>query len=231
MAQFGLDNFVANPLDLLCEIIRTLDANSRSALALIFMHSGILPSPIEIGEEERSAIFIGGSAGGVREALNALNESLLIQSFQNNSHAWRFKHPTIRDAFATLIAENTELMDIYLSGTPIEKLFEEVSCGDVGIQGVKVIIPSSRYDALLTRIEKGDLKKNGTLYQFLAYRCDREFLTRFIERQPKFISNLQVWSYLYAVWDVDVIVGLHEFGLLPEEKRIGVVAAIQKFGR
>ncbi len=228
ITQFGLDNFVANPLDLLCEIIRTLDANSRSALALIFMHSGILPSPIEIGEEERSAIsYIGGSAGGVREALNALNESLLIQSFQNNSHAWRFKHPTIRDAFATLIAENTELMDIYLSGTPIEKLFEEVSCGDVGIQGVKVIIPSSRYDALLTRIEKGDLKKNGTLYQFLAYRCDREFLTRFIERQPKFISNLQVWSYLYAVWDVDVIVRLHEFGLLPEEKRIGVVAAIK----
>ena len=54
---------------------------------------------------------------------------------------WRFKHPTIRDAFATLVAEDTELMDIYLAGAPIEKLFGEVSCGDVGIEGVKVIVP------------------------------------------------------------------------------------------
>jgi len=37
-----------------------------------------------------------------------------------------------------------------------------------------------------------------------------------------------VGSYLYAVSDVDVIVRLHEFGLLPEQKRREVVSLIRE---
>jgi hypothetical protein len=203
LSKDSLDDFVARPLELLCEIIRTLDAESRSALALVFMRAGTLPSPVEMTKDEQQAVsLLGGTAGGIRNALNSLNESLLIRTFQNSGHLWRYKHPTIRDAFATLVAEDTELMDIYLTGTPIEKLFREVSCGDVGIE--------------------------GNLHWFLAYRCNREFLSRFIKRNPQFILNLRVGSYLYAVSDVDVIVRLHEFSLLPEQKRLDFVATIRE---
>ena len=141
-----------------------------------------------------------------------------------------FEHPTIRDAFNTLVAEDIELMDLYIAGAPIEKLCGEVSCGDVGIQGVKVIIPVNRYDMVMKRLETLDCTKwynEWTLHRFFAHRCDREFLAQYIGRYPQFISSLRVGSYIYAVSDIEVIVRLHECGLLPEQKRIDVVSTIR----
>jgi len=228
----GLDHFVIRPLELLCEIIRTLDAESKSALALIFMRAGTLTSPVEMTKDEQQAVtLLGGSVGGIRNALNSLNESLLIHPFQSGGYVWRYKHPTIRDAFAMLVAEDTELMDIYLTGTPIEKLFREVSCGDVGIEGVKVIVPTSRFKAVMKRIEALDIKNEDNerqLHWFLAHRCNREFLSKYIKRYPQFVSSLVVWSYLYAISEIDVIARLHEFGLLPEQKRFEVVTTIRE---
>lgn len=228
----GLDSFVARPLELLREIIQTLDDDSRSALALVFMRGGTLPSPVAMTKEEKDAVtLIGGSVAGVRVALNALNGSLLIKSFQDSNHVIRFKHPTIADAFASLIAEDLELMDIYLAGTPLRKLFAEVSCGDVGIEGVKVIIPSNRYDLLISNMAQLDTRNHEserTLHWFLSYRCDREFLDCYIKRYPNFISKLGIGAYLSAVSDVAVIVRLHEYGLLPEQKRIESVERIRK---
>ena len=56
------------------------------------------------------------------------------------------------------------------------------------------------------------------LHRFLKYRCDREMLRLFVERNPHFVASLRVGSYLYAVSDVGVLARLHEFGLLPEGK-------------
>ena len=126
LSKSGLEEFVAHPLELLCEIIRTLDAGSRSALALVFMRGGFLPSPVDMTrDEERAVQLIGGSLPEIRSSINALDGSLLLQALHGGTYAWRFKHPTVRDAFAALVAEDRELMDIYLAGTPIEKLFGE----------------------------------------------------------------------------------------------------------
>jgi hypothetical protein len=232
LSRGALDDFVARPLELLCEIIRTLDAESKSAIALIFIRAGTLTSPVEMTEDEqRTVTLLGGSVGGIRNALNSLNESLLIHTFQSGGYVWHYKHPTIRDAFAMLVAEDTELMDIYLTGTPIEKLFREVSCGDVGIEGVKVIVPTSRFEAVMTRIAALDIKDRDNerqLHWFLAHRCNRDFLSHYVKRYPQFVSSLVVWSYLYAISEIDVILRLHEFGLLPEQKRLEVVATIRE---
>ncbi len=231
IAKDDLDDFVERPLELLCEIIQTLDAGSRSALALVFMRGGSLASPVKMSpDEERAITLLGGSLSDVRNALNALDGSLILQLLQAGAYLWRFKHPTIRDAFATVVAEDRELLDIYLAGTPIAKLFGEVSCGDVGIQGVKVIVPQDRYDTLITRLEKFDTSTSDnqrSLHSFLAFRCDQKFLSRYIERNTQFISSLSVGSYLTAVSDVDVFVRLHEFGILHEVTRASVVSIIR----
>jgi hypothetical protein len=167
---------------------------------------------------------------GVGNSLNALNGSLVLQTLQNAAYSWRFKHPTVRDALASVIGDDRELMDIYLAGAPVDRLFGEVTCGDVGMQGAKVIIPSDRYDLLLARLGKFDLSKSEDkrkCHHFLAYRCNRDFLVLFVAKYPRFISDLKVGSYLYAVSDVDVIVKMHEFGLLPANKRLEVVSAIR----
>lgn len=232
MSKNGLDDFVAHPSEFLCEIIRTLDIDSRSAIALVFMRAGTLASPVQITDDEQRAVnLLGGSVGGVRNALNSLKESLLVRPYQNGGYVWRYKHPTIRDAFAMLVAEDTELLDIYLTGTPLEKLFEEVSCGDVSIQGVKVIIPHDRFEAVISRITTMDVTTEVSkrkLHWFLAHRCNKEFLSQYIACCPQFISTLRVSSYLWAVSDVLVIARLHEFGLLPERTRIAGVAKIRE---
>jgi len=232
VSEAGLRLFVEQPLEHLCEIITTLDSDCHAALALVFMSGGTLLSPVELSADEEKAIaLLDANVGGVRTALNALNGSFLLLLFQNGRHVWRFKHPTIRDAFAKHVAEDNELLDIYLAGTPVERLFQEVSCGQVGLEGVKVIVPISRYDSLINRINKfldESSSSNTAIHRFLSYRCDKDFLARYIAVNPNFISSLRVYSYLYAVSDVDVIARLHEVGLLPEHKRVEAVKTIRE---
>jgi hypothetical protein len=227
----ALANFVENPVELLKEIIRTLDAASRSAIALVFMRGGLLASPVTLSTDEQRAIdLLGASPANVRTALTALEGSLLIQVQQRGSYFWRFKHPTIRDAFGALVAENRELMDIYLAGTPVYQLLSEISCGDVDFEGVKVKVPSDRFDVLAERVEcfYHNRRENAdTVERFLASRCGQDFLLRYIERNPSLIAGLYVMSYFYASSGVDLISRLHEFDLLPESERIRHVASVR----
>lgn len=231
LSKAGLLQFVAHPMELLKEVIQTLDANSRSAIALVFIRGGSLSSPVKLSSDEEEAVkLLGGIDTEVRNALVALDGSLLLQVQQDGCYSWRLKHPTIRDAFGALIAENPELMDIYLAGTPVRQLFQEVSCGDVNLLGVKIIVPTNRYDSLWPRIERflAETRQNrDSVNRFLAHRCDRYFLSSFIARNPTFVSALQVGSYLSAVSDVDVIVRLHQFDLLPEAERLQHVSTIR----
>nr|VFJ50660.1 MAG: hypothetical protein BECKDK2373C_GA0170839_102936 [Candidatus Kentron sp. DK] len=203
---------------------------NRSALAAIFMRGGTLPSPLALDPEEQRGIeSIGGGIADVKQSLNALDGSLVLKIIEDGEHKWRFKHPTVRDAFAEIVASDIELLDIYLRGSSIDRLMGEVSCGDLGIEGVKVIIPINRYEMVIERFETLDLNRQGTRRRFcwfLSWRCDRDFLASYLERHPSFINGLQVGYYLYAVVDVDVIVRLHQFGLLPEEKRRSVIVSI-----
>lgn len=235
ISQSSLNQFVVHPKEFLREIIQTLDKESRSALALVFMRGGALPSPIDTTPEENVSVsLIGGSIDGIRTAVNALNESLLIRTFENGNHICRFKHPTIRDAFSSLVADDLELMDIYLAGSILENLFNEVSCGDVGIEGVKVIVPTNRYDILINRIKLFDISKwrdELCLMRFLSRRCDSTFLKLFLSHNQYFIQEIKINSYLYYSYyssNIDMIVRLFNFKLLPESERLRVVKAISE---
>lgn len=231
VSRAGLLEFVSRPMDMLKEVIQTLDATSRSAIALVFMRGGALSSPVATTPDEQNAIqLLGGTTADVRNALSALDGSLLMLVQQGGEFSWRLKHPTIRDAFAALIAENRELLDIYLAGTPVTQLLNEVSCGDMAIRGVKVIVPLDRYGPLWLRIETYLLHSRAdrdAVMRFFANRCERSFLAGYIARNTGFIPSLKVRSYLGAMPDVDVIVRLRILGLLPEVVRLQHVAVIR----
>ncbi len=232
ISKYGLDSFVENPLDMLCEIINTMDDSSRSALALVFIRGGTLPCPLSMTLEEEQAIArLGGTIGDAMKGLESLNGSMLLNTIKDGDYFWHFKHPTIRDAFAAIVASNQNLMDIYLTGAPLDKLFSEISCGDVGVEGVSVIIPSSQYNIVIKKIKSFDTTKwfnKSSLCRFLSYRCNKIFLSKFMCEFPEFISQLSVGSYIYANSDIDVLVRLHEFDLLPEEQRIKAVSSIKE---
>jgi hypothetical protein len=230
VSEDGVDDFVERPVDHLVEVIQSLDGPSRSALALIFMRGGSVPSPLDISAEEmRAAELFGGSIATIRESLNAMNDSLVLQFRESGAAKWKFKHPTVRDAFAAIVAADAELLDVYLNGAPPERMLEEVSCGDLGIHGVKVIVPPDRYDLIIERFDEGRMAANASRAQFLRFlrrRCDTAFLRHYCEGHSGLVESLQVHSYLEALDDVDLIVHLHKEGLLPEAKRRAVIAAM-----
>jgi hypothetical protein len=219
--------FVENPINFLIDVICTMDRDSRAALALIFMGGGSIESPINLTPEALEAVkLIGGTLSGVREALNNMDGSLVKLYHISGSSCWIFKHPTIGDAFASIIAEDPELLDIFLTGTRINKLVNEVTCGNVGIEGAKVIIPESRYDVILKRIN--EIKNRYVLYFFLAYRCDKSFLNKYIQLNQNIFKEItSPLSYLYAP-QVSLLARFHEVTLLPEEYRLFFVKSVER---
>jgi len=232
ISKEGVEIFVAHQMDFLIEIIRTLDVHSRAALALIFMKGGALPSPVEVSPNEEKAIaLLASSSSDVRSSFSPLVGSLLLKTMENGIYMWRYKHPTIRDAFASLVAEDSELMDIYLIGSPMDKVFSEITCGDLGLEGVKVVIPSSKYNHLIDRIKNFDTSKwfnKLDLIRFLAYRCDKKFLESFLDHFPLFISELSISSYLNSCSDINFLVRLHQYKLLSEDDRQLAVSNIRR---
>lgn len=232
LMEHSINDFVARPLDHLCDVIRTLDAGSRSAIAMVFMRGGILASPVKMNVEEKYAVeLIGGTAAKVRESLNSLNDSLVLRVHEGGTYRWRFKHATIRDAYAQLIADDIELLDVYLAGSPPERLVDEVCCGTLSIQGAKVVIPEDRFDQMIERLSQLDVAHDDErrrLFRFLAQRCDKDFLSRYISARPLFVDGLRVRSYLAFSADLDLLVALKRLGLLPEAKRASVAARISE---
>lgn len=231
LSKVGITNFISNPMETLKETIRTIDNDSKAALALIFMNGGSLKSPVDISKREENAIeLMASSSNAVRKSLKPLNESLLLSSLENGQHIWKYKHPTIRDVFASLVSEDHELMDIYLEGSSMDKLFSEVTCGEMGVKGAKVIIPVNRYDLLLTKVENYNFnswQERMGLLAFLSRRCEKHFLNQFITRFPNFISEVKVGSYLRYNSEMDFILCLHKMNLLPELERKRVISSIK----
>lgn len=230
ISNFGVKDFITNPLDLLCEIIETMDDCCRSALAFVFMRGGQLSTPISISNEEELAISrLGGSVNSLQKGIDSLSGSLLINTLENDEYYWKFKHPTVRDAIAKTISKSNDFIDIYISGAPVDQFINEVSCGDVGIIGIEVIIPKSQFSGALKKIsqlDKNNWSEKRKLYQFLAYRCSSKFLETYLSIHPNFIESLNVSGPLFICTEINLFKRLNEFNLLSETFRKKVLESI-----
>jgi len=81
--EASLDRFVEQPIDFLCDIINKLDRKGFGALALLFMRAGriAIPPTIDEGESE-SLSLLDVNLGGLVEAFNALDGSLVSHAFE-----------------------------------------------------------------------------------------------------------------------------------------------------
>jgi len=229
---YWIGRFVEKQEQLLQEVLQGLDDDSRAALGLIYMRNGKLESPIQLeGSETQALERLGSSLGGCITALQSLNGSLVQYAYAEGASIWRFKHPTIGDAFAALLVKNPELLEIYLQGSPMDDLVDQVTCGDVGLEKA-VIIPKALFPAMLRRLEdfSKSSKYKSHLYAswgaksrimgFLARRCSKEFLSLYVEKHPEALDDVsEPGLMLSAVSEVDVAVRLHEYGILPEPQR------------
>ena len=216
-------HFVQEPQELLCDITKRLDLPSRAALGMVFMRGGKLPSVNNLDAKETKALaLLNSNLGEVRIALKSLKGTLVVQTHEQGEYFWRFKHPTIRDAFGALVSEEPDLIDIYLAGTKLTSVLTEITCGEMTLAGVKLIVPQDSWSKVIARLDELDLDEDDQadiLYDFLANRCHSDFLKIYIEGHPDFISSLQYGSWMRYHSAVSVATRLYECELLPEEER------------
>jgi energy-coupling factor transporter ATP-binding protein EcfA2 len=236
----GLTEFVGTQEQLLEEVIEGLDKHSQAALALIFMRNGSVESPIKLRESEQSALIrLGTDLGEAITALNAMLNSLTVQIREGGRTIWMFKHPTIGDAYASIVLQTSELMDIYLQGASVEKLLSTITCGDLGLEGA-VVVPESLYAMVEGKVsafdETGDLdwqqrwEKRRNVDRFLGERCDRAFLELYLEHHPQLLERVSNPGLrLDTVSEVDVAVRLFKLDLLPEQYRAKFVQTVVEY--
>jgi len=215
--------FVETPEQFLRDVTQRLDEASRAALGMIFMRGGKLPSLRKLGPEENHALsMLNANVGSVRKALKILDGTMVMQTRESGEYSWRFKHPTIRDAFSSLVADEPDFMIVYLAGTRVESLLTEVTCGSMRIKGVKLIVPAEQWPQVISRLNELDLTKSEqaeALQEFLANRCHRDFLRLYIEQHPRFTASLRYGSWMRYVSSVAVAARLHACRLLPAVER------------
>jgi energy-coupling factor transporter ATP-binding protein EcfA2 len=239
---YHLGQFVEKRELFLQQVLQGLDDHSKASLGLIFMRNGRLESPITLQQSEEQALErLGSNLGGCVAGLKALNGSLVLHSHADGDSAWRFKHPTIGDAYAAILAKNPELLGVFIQGSEPNKLIEQITCGDVGIEKA-IIIPRALFPQMLVKLSEFSLAKRyktpglsvwaarSTVQRFLARRCSKDFLSLYLENNPDLLDHVaEPGLYLAAVSEVDVAVRLHEFGLLPEDRRQGFVETVSEY--
>jgi energy-coupling factor transporter ATP-binding protein EcfA2 len=219
-------HFVAEPEEYISDVIKGLSDAEQAALGLAFMGGGKLRAPLNLTDDETNALEVmNASKGEIRKAISDLEGSLMVREIEGGEAIYRFKHPTIRDAYGGLIGGDHNLMDIYLRGARSEVLIHEITCGEVDLEGVKLIVPNSRFPLVTERLlelfpEPGGRRRVAS---FLASRCSAEYLRHFLEVQPDFLPTVDPTSFprpwLAYSDEVRLFDLLYSKNLLPESER------------
>ncbi len=232
LSWYSLMDFVDKQESFLEEVIRGLDKHSQAALALLYMNNGNLNNPVDFKPNEIAAIRrIGSAEGGCIEALEAMKDSLVQYTFIEDNSIWRFKHPTIGDAYSNIISKSPNLLEIYLKGTDFEKVIEQITCGDIGLEKA-IVVPKSMFPEILIKLQafkKSEAYKTEHLsiwrakdktLTFLSRRASKDFQSLYIEADSDLIDDIirPSLSFSYSP-EIDLVIKLYENGLLSEAKR------------
>lgn len=234
ISENNVNDFVSKQEQLLVETMQSMDADSHAALALIYMKEGAIESPVALEAEEGRAIArLGSNEASCIRALEDLNGSFVQLVDTQDGRVWRYKHPTIGDAFALILAQSPEHLRIFVDGTSTERLMDLVSCGDVGLKNA-TIIPSGMFEEFVQRIYQyvsvdpaSSNRRRGRLYSFLKNRSSRNFLARYLEVDGGLIACIaEEFARSWFTSTTDLALRLFREGLLPEGARVLIVAKI-----
>lgn len=223
-----LKELVEQPVEFLTEVLENLDAPSRGAVALVFLNSETgVPSPIGQNPALKMVTrLMGIQPAAVAEAIEHLNDSLTRRQSADDGDRWVFRHPTVTDAFAAIVARSPELIELYVHGAKVDRLVREVVCAPLAAEHAHVRVPFTLFRALLTRFQNHPLDES--FKSFLAARAGDKFLEKIVAARPDILewaastkpNHLSTASLL-------LLAALNSYGLLPEATRVQIVKGVQ----
>jgi hypothetical protein len=229
-----VQGFFERPLNVLLDVVASLAPAEKAAIGLVFIAGGKLLIPVVADEHISGTLdLLGVTLGEVKAALVSLDDSLLKRQKEGATEYWVFRHPTIRDAYATIVGANPELIDVYLSGVSTDQLLKEVVCGDVQLEGAEITVPQSRYNLIEDRLDRLSTETRKTrpnpVSTFLGSRCSVDFIASYF--QSRDIS----WCIPRSSWDIgifdsglQVLAKLNSAGLLSDDVRSSAAQSIVK---
>ncbi|WP_184717355.1 hypothetical protein [Caulobacter sp.] len=177
----ALERYVDNPDEYLEEVIGGLAAAGQAALALLFMHGGELP--VTLPRDEALAVVLDAfpvSAPQIGAELDAMEGAFCVRRVEDGEPVWRFRHPTIGEAFASFTTRSSVLLDVYLRGAPPERILEEVVCAGVEVKGAKIEVGVGHFDRLIARMKAHYWGRLTRLPRwFLIVKATPEFRRRY----------------------------------------------------
>lgn len=242
LSEFYLNHFIQKQESFLLELISELDKDNQAALALIYMNSEKLKSPLDLSEIENNAITrLGSSLNGCINALEAMRGNMVQHIIVDDESLWKFKHPTIGDAFAKHIVGSPDMVEIYIHGSSVDQLVDHISCGDVGVRNA-IIIPKKLFPLILKRLNSYKLTKKykteflsewgakRNLFNFLSKRCSQHFLKLYVDSNPDVLEQVTKPSQnLEYSPEVSLAYTLNKNGLLPDKNRKAFIAKVSEY--
>jgi len=223
VAEATIYEFVAKQEQWLVETMQGMDVHSQAALALIYMRHGAVESPLSLeGDEVRALARLGSWEADCIRAFESLNGSFVQLVDTPEGRFWRYKHPTIGDAFALILAQRPDQLRIFVDGTSIERLMDLVTCGNMGLQK-STILPSSMFSELARRIHlhvidtpEKERARRRHLFSFLFRRANFAFLVTYLKIDQGLVPALvQDFSRTLFSSASDLALRMLREGLLP----------------
>ncbi len=228
----SIASFIANPSSFLDDIYGQLGANSRAALALVYISShGGLPSTLRLNKPQRELVAgMGATVGGIGSALQALGGTFLREEMtESRSRIWTFRHPTLREGFASFLSRQDHLMYSVVAAIDDNALITETDClleTDRQHGGTSLRIPpplfrsvAKRLAAMFREWPEGSCW-TGDATRYLAREASNEMLEAYISVDPDLPERLADFSALATfVPEPRLLARFHSAGLLSERHR------------
>ncbi|QUD89555.1 nSTAND3 domain-containing NTPase [Phenylobacterium montanum] len=224
-----LIELVEHPVEFLAEVLEQLDDPSRAAVALVFLNSQSgVPSPIaETPAMQMVTRLTGVTHAEIARAMQHLNDSITRLISEDDGDRWIFRHPTVADAFATLVGPSPELIELYVHGAKLDRLLEDAACRQKAAESGRIRIPPALYPALIERLKQHPL--DDALMWFLGSQCEKAFLERILDVRPDILKWAEGAAASELVLGGRVLfAAMASWSLFPETTRKAMVAKIQE---
>ncbi|WP_436528573.1 hypothetical protein [Actinoplanes sp. HUAS TT8] len=219
-----LVRYMERPLAFLNDVLSQLDAGPRAALACVYLAGNELAAPVHFTPALEGAVQrLGASQSSTLNAFAALDGTFLqLSTDAHGDPVWRFRHPTIREGFAAVIAADVNAVGIFIDGLSDEELLQQIDCGGAVTRGTLVRVPASLYGRVVPRVVVPPSRKTwpNPFAVFLQNRCSDEFLRAWGRVHRSDLDRLlRIGPYLSACWEPRVLGSLHRAGALPDDVR------------
>lgn len=188
--EWGLVRFFDDPVQHFRDVIHGLSAAEMAALSACLHSGNALVDPVHDGSVASAVLScFGVSIQAVRDALEALEGSLVKRVRQATSQMWQLHHPSMIEALQVELAARSSQLVLYLQSAALHVILRDTTT-IVPVQGSRaVFIPDSTYEHVLPRFLAAEERDMEGVAAFLTERASAEFLSALDRASPGLLDS------------------------------------------